>query len=279
DRVDLRLGAHPRSRRLGGSRGSVVLRLVVQLDDLGSRKRTRRFLGEAHHQGCPPREVGGVEARHAHFSRPPVHGLDAEAGRTEDQGNPERQAPLDVREDSVRPGEVDGRVAVVRNSLDLVPNLVTRRREGGHEHRTDLPAGPEEGDVHQAAFESSAGLMRATASRKRLSSGPIPAAERRLGVKSAAASSATSSAVTASTRLTTSSIERSGVSVTVAFPSRVMRLEVDSRESRSLPFRFSLARSSSSARTFPAERSSSSPTAISRQSATLSSRVPTYKPT
>ena len=70
------------------------------------------------------------------------------------------------------------------------------------------------------------------------------------------------------------SIESSSVSVISDLPSRLMRLEVDSIESRIRPFRFSFARASSSGRTLPPAMSAICSLAISRQAETLSSRVP-----
>ena len=71
------------------------------------------------------------------------------------------------------------------------------------------------------------------------------------------------------------SIESSSVSEISDFPSRLIRFEVDSIESMIRPLRFSFARSSSSARKFPAAISAICSLAISRQVVRLSSRVPT----
>ena len=61
-------------------------------------------------------------------------------------------------------------------------------------------------------------------------------------------------------------------------PSRFIRVEVDSIESRMRPFRFSFARSSSRAERFPAAMSAICSEVIASASARLSSRVPRYTP-
>src|SRR5439155_5738730 len=167
-----------------------------------------------------------------------------EASRPDHHRGRNREAALDVLRHGVGPGEVDGRCTALEPSARRVDDFVAGALERGHEHRADLPVNAEEREPHDAsrtyaAFESKAGLIRATASWNRPSSGPMPAAESPAGANNETASSATSSAVTASRRRTTSSIESSGTSVTVAFPSRVIRFDVDSSESSSRPLRFS----------------------------------------
>jgi hypothetical protein len=58
-------------------------------------------------------------------------------------------------------------------------------------------------------------------------------------------------------------------------PSRLIRFDVDSIESRIRPLRFSFARSSSPLRSLPSATSAICSFAISRQSARFSARVPT----
>ena len=102
----------------------------------------------------------------------------------------------------------------------------------------------------------------------------MPAAESRSGASSTPASSASASGSTASISAMIRSIESSSVSVISDFPSRLMRVEVDSIESMIRPLRFSLARWSSSGR-LPAAISPICSLTISKQAARLSSRVPT----
>ena len=87
--------------------------------------------------------------------------------------------------------------------------------------------------------------MRSSAARNRSSLGPMHAADSRSDASSAAASSETELASTASISATIRSSDRSSESVISDLPSRFIRVDVDSIESRMRPFRFSFARSSS----------------------------------
>ena len=128
---------------------------------------------------------------------------------------------------------------------------------------------------HAAARASRPGFTRATAVRNRSSLGPIPDAETRSGSSRSAQSSDTAAASTASISAIRRSVVSSSVSVTIDFPSRVIRFEVDSIASISRPLMFSFARSSSASGTFPAAMSASCSATIAKQSSRFSSRVPT----
>ena len=117
------------------------------------------------------------------------------------------------------------------------------RLEPRREHRADLCRAARLGGSSRCAGE--VGVIRSSASRKRSSLGPMHAAESCSGASSAAASSETDDASTASISATIRSSESSSESVISDLPSRFIRVDVDSIESRIRPFRFSFARSSS----------------------------------
>ena len=191
--VDRRIGPHALRGRLRGAGGRVALRLGVQLDDLRAREHLRRLLGEAHHQRCSEREVRCVEARHACLAGRRVDRIDVESARSDHDGDALREAGVDVRLDRVGSREVDRDVATTRPRPPRVDRLVPCGAQRRLEERPDLSGCAVQRDAHQAAFSSSAGFTRWTASANRDSSGPIPATERRSGASSASASSATSS--------------------------------------------------------------------------------------
>src|SRR5829696_7046267 len=267
-RVDLG-AAETFCRRLGGTRRRVLLRLAVELDDLGARQVAGGLGGEAHHQHRSDREVRGVEERDTLLLGEPRQSGRLPAGRPDDARDRSLERRSHVCLHGLRRSEVDDRLGTVE--LDqIVSGRLQRRRQ----HRTHLAAAPVEGDLHAAAV-ASAGLTRSTAARKRSSLGPIAAADSRSGASKTPASSARLSASTASISAMIRSSESISVSVISDLPSRLIRLEVASIERRIRPFRFSLARSSSFGRRLPEAMSPICSAAISRQGPRFSSRVPT----
>src|SRR5439155_3292466 len=257
------------------------LSIVTQLAHLAARQLCRGIRGEAHHQRRADREIGRDEERNPPFPREPVELPElflAEPARADDVRDTLLEARANGRVGDIRPREVDRRVdppelarIVPADALHVVP----RGLERGLQNTSDLALVSEQRDSHAAARAGSSGLIRRRASRKRSSPGPMPAAESRSGASRTPASSATASAVTASISAAMRSIESSSVSVISDFPSRLIRFDVASIESRMRPFRFSFARSSSPLRSLPSAISLICSLAISRQSARFSARVPT----
>ena len=157
----------------------VELRLGVELDDLGAGEDPGGAFGEAHHDDRAEREVRRVEARDARLAREAIELVRVEAGRPDDERDAGLEAAGRVGQHGVRPGEVDRDVAPDRPVRAPVHDVVPGVGERGAEHRPDLAGRAEEADPHDRS--ASAGLMRASAPRNRLSRGPMPAAESRSG--------------------------------------------------------------------------------------------------
>ena len=102
NRMDRRIGPHPRRGRLRRARRRVTLRLRVELDDLRSREHLRGLLGEAHHQHRTHREVRSVEARDARIPGCEIGCVEVEAGRSDDDRDAGLEATGDVLPHGIR---------------------------------------------------------------------------------------------------------------------------------------------------------------------------------
>ena len=154
-------------------RRRVLLRLVVQLDDLGARRYAAAST-RAHHEHGADREVRREEdgqaafapARRRRASRPGC------ADHARHAGVERAQDVVDTTSGAVKSTRIGGRVD------ELVPGRFERRRE----HAPDLSAPSVQADLHAAAAaRTSPGLIPLTAAVNVRSSGPMPEAERRSG--------------------------------------------------------------------------------------------------
>src|SRR5437763_13831452 len=143
DGVDRRLASHHRCGRARRSGGSVALRLVMKLDDLGTRKVTRRLGREPHHQHRTEREVRGVEAGNAGFARNRVDAFVVEARGPYNGRDTACGRRLDIPVDRVRHGEIDYHLRPVKRD-----ELVSRPLEGGRVDAADLAAATVERDYN-----------------------------------------------------------------------------------------------------------------------------------